>query len=173
MFNKKGITDSKQKTLSCFLSKAGSSKAKDENSEKENLRKANQSTRTIRRPGLVYLESSSSEEDNHQEVSQEFKQPSSSQSFIPSPRKYRFSSIQDIIKEDKNYQNALDKIQKNLIEKTSTTFLDDSISPIKSQQAESTLRAKYLGVSKLGRSVNGKYQILIYSNQDWSGCSIT
>lgn len=107
------------------------------------------------RAETVYLESSSEDEfvENKQNDLQQ--ETHKSERFIRSPRKYKFSSIEDIIKEDKNYQNAMDKIRKNLeAPKTSVNnpklimkprILNDSISPIKSQQTEKYLLAKYLG----------------------------
>lgn len=144
MFNRntKNVTDSKQKTLNNFLSL--SSCKENKNMKKNAYQKSS---------GIVYLESSSDSDS-------ESREQCSSESFVPSPRNYKFSSIKEIIKEDKNYQNAVDKIKKNLgspknpfikeiIE--NTTFLDDSISPMKTRQAdssESSLLTKYLGKSK-------------------------
>lgn len=142
----RNMTDSKQKTLTDFLSKS-----------KEDLQTNNNkdvSKNAYRRSGVVYLESSSSDEENvNAPIGNS--QLQCSGSFVPSPRNYKFSSIEDIIKEDKNYQNALDKIKKNLNEPMSNikrvieknSFLDDSISPIKSQKAESKLLAKYMSGS--------------------------
>lgn len=150
MFNKKGIIESKQKTLTCFLSVSKTnSQPKPDN---ENMRE-NGNKRTLRRPGLVFLESSSDEENSQYDPQLKIPNRSEYKPFVPSPRKYKLNSIEDIIKEDTKYQNALDKIQKNLETNAfpenieNSTFMDDSISPIKSQHAEKTLITKYLGES--------------------------
>lgn len=96
--------------------------------------------RKLPNPTIVYLESSSDEE----------KKPASIKpaAFVPSPRKYDFSSIEGILSEDKNCRDAMERIKRNLEKKLETSsFLNDSISPIKSQQAESTLMEKYMGKS--------------------------
>lgn len=152
-------TDSKQKTLTDFLSstkKSLQTKSPPSPRKEQDLINKNAHKRSLR-SGTVYLESSSSDEENVNATiigSSQMREKCSSGSFIPSPRNYKFSSIDDIIKEDKNYQNALNKIKKNLGEPSNikriienSTFLDDSISPIKSQKAESKLLAKYMSES--------------------------
>lgn len=180
MFNKK-VIDTKQKKLSDFLSVSTLNKKSETKAcnESENMNKNAPSKRSLRRPGLVYLESSSSEEEEHIprcSRNQSNEKELYSESFTPSPRKYKFSSINDIIKEDKNYQNAMDKIEKNLIDTNppiikkiveDSTFLNDSISPIKSQHPESSLIAKYLGESaKESSTVTGKCFYLIGKESD-------